>query len=95
MQQRLNAGNAVGKLPCGGCAGIERDGVVLGQSMQAADMVCVGMGNENGGQVVRGQAQLAERSFDAPGGDPRIHQQMRCPIREQQTVALRPAGKCM
>ena len=42
------------------------------QRLQSGDVVGVGVGDEDGGQIRRGQAQLFQRFGDAAAGDARI-----------------------
>ena len=57
----------------------------------------VGMlvGDEDGGQVVRRQAQLGKGLLDAAGGDAGIHQQVDAAGGEQKAVSAGAAGQCI
>lgn len=75
--------------------GVQRDGVVLQEGGKARRVVRVLVADENGGQVVRRQAQQGQRLLDAAGRDAGIHQQVGAIGGDQQAVALGAAGQCM
>lgn len=76
-------------------AGVQRDGMVLQEGGKARRVICMLMGDEDGGQVVRRQIQQSKGLLDAAGGDAGIHQQVDAAGGDQQAVALGAAGQCM
>ena len=67
----------------------------LEKGLQPGDVVGVGMGDEDGGEIRRRQAQLRQGFGDAAAGNPRIHQQMCGTAGKQQRVSGGTAGQCM
>ena len=65
------------------------------QDVQPGDVVRVGVGDENGGQLRRGQPQLLQSRGDPAAGDPGVDQQMGVAAGEHSGVAGGAAGKGM
>ena len=69
--------------------------MLAAQHARTGDMVNMFVGDEDGGEIVRRQAQLGKGLLDAAGGDARVHQQVDAAGRDQQTVALGATGQCI
>ena len=95
MQAAVQHGQAGPEAEGGAAGGVQREGVVFQQRGEARRVVCVLMGHQNGGEIVRRQAQQGQRLSDAAGGDAGIHQQVNAAGGEQQAVALGSAGQCV
>ena len=65
------------------------------QHVQPGDMVRVGVGDENGPQFRRGQAQLLQSRGDPAAGDSGVDQQVGVAAGEHSGVAGGAAGKGM
>ena len=61
----------------------------------SGDVVGVGVGDEDGSEISRGQAQFSQSSADPAARDAGVHQKVRVPAGEDQRVAGRAAGQCM
>ena len=95
MQAAVQLGQTGTEVEGRAAGGVQRDGVVLQEGGKARRVVRVLMADENGGQVIRRQAQQGQRLFDAAGGDAGVHQQVGIVGGDQQAVALGAAGQCM
>ena len=94
-QAAVQSGQAAAEIEGGAAAGVQRDGVMLEKRGKTRRVVGMLVGDEDGGQIVRRQAQLGKGLLDAAGGDARVHQQVDAAGRDQQTVALGAAGQCI
>ena len=68
---------------------------MLHQGLKSADMICMGVGDEDGGEVVQSQAQFPEGGGDPTAGDAGIDQQVRVPTGADQGISRRAAGQSM
>lgn len=78
-----------------GGAGIDGQAAPLEQRLQSGDMIGVGVGDQNGGKLVRGQPHFPERGSDAPAGDAGVQQQMGAAAADQDRISGRAAGQSM
>lgn len=67
----------------------------LEKGLQPGDVVGVGMGDKNGGEIRRGQAQFLQGFGDAAAGDSGIYQQVGGAAGKQQRVSGGTAGQRM
>ena len=87
--------DAVAELPAAGGGGEDGHVPALDDGGKAGDMVAVGMGDADGGEVLRAQSQLPQGPGDPPGGDAGVQQDVGPVPAHQGGVAGGAAGKGM
>ena len=73
-------------------AGVQRQTVLLCQRRHAANVVRVLMGQQNAGDIRRGQGKRLQGAAYSPRGYAGVHQKVGPPGADQQAVSLRPTG---
>ena len=73
-------------------AGIQRQTVLLCQRRHAANVVRVLMGQQNAGDIRRGQGKRLQGAAYSPRGYAGVHQKVGPAGADQQAVTLRPTG---